>query len=616
MARSNDHDKLSIDKRDFDANRPLLHASIVDGDGDERVYQPPGARSRSRHSRPSTEDGLDGRSDGLLSDVVEEILERDRMRMKREVVRVSSFVWGVVSCLCAGSITTFSLYGPLLLSRLHYTQMRVNAVAITAEVAMYLPVSFFGYLCDRYTPSPLALLSAIFFGTGYLLAAFTYKSGPPPDAGGSGWPFWVMIVAFVGVGAGTSCLYLAAVTTCAKNFARSKYKGLMLAAPIAAFGLSGMWQSQVGAHFLYERLEDGSKGDVDVFKYFLFLSIVLIVVSLVGVFGLRIVDEEETIEEAYEELERSGILGESDFFRSRDETRSAYGTFPQDRASEGDEEQNITLSDEQREARRREKEREEEERQRKNWLLNYETRLFLKDHTMWWLAAGFFLVTGPGEAYINNLGTIIQTLTPPSYPLHSQPPAGLPSTHVSTNALTSTLARLLTGSLSDLFAAPASHQYLYSLENPNRQPVPRVDGLTLSRLTFLLPCALLLSFGFLLLASPLLLHHPGLFHLTTTLVGFGYGATFSLVPIIISVVWGVENFGTNWGIVAMTPAAGAAVWGLIYSAAYDAGSAPDGQCRGWKCYGFWAVGCTLSVWVAVIAWSIAWRSWRRRGVVV
>ncbi|KAJ9303021.1 hypothetical protein DTO271G3_395 [Paecilomyces variotii] len=615
MAHSNDHGKASIDKRDFDANRPLLHESIVDGDGDERVYRPPGSRSRSRHSRPSTEDGLDGRSDGLLSDVVEEIVERDRMRMKREVVRVSSFVWGVVSCLCAGSITTFSLYGPLLLSRLHYTQLRVNAVAITAELAMYLPVSFFGYLCDRYTPSPLALLSAIFFGTGYLLAAFTYKTGPPPDAGGSGWPFWVMIVAFVGVGAGTSCLYLAAVTTCAKNFARSRYKGLMLAAPIAAFGLSGMWQSQVGAHFLSERLQDGSKGDLDVFKYFLFLSIVLIAVSLVGVFGLRIVDEEETIEEAYEELERSGILGESDFFRSRDETQGAYGTFPQD-GGEGDEEQNITLSDEEREARRREKEREEEERQRKNWLLNYETRLFLKDHTMWWLAAGFFLVTGPGEAYINNLGTIIQTLTPPSYPLHSRPPAGLPSTHVSTNALTSTLARLLTGSLSDLFAAPASHQYLYSLENPNRQPVPRVDGLTLSRLTFLLPCALLLSFGFLLLASPLVLHHPGLFHLTTTLVGFGYGATFSLVPIIISVVWGVENFGTNWGIVAMTPAAGAAVWGLIYSAAYDAGSAPDGQCRGWKCYGFWAMGCTLSVWIAVIAWSIAWRSWRRRGVVV
>lgn len=97
MARSNDHGKPSIDKRDFDANRPLLHDSIVDGDGDERVYRPPGSRSRSRHSRPPTEDGLDGRSDGLLSDVVEEIVERDRMRMQREVVRVSSFVWGVVS---------------------------------------------------------------------------------------------------------------------------------------------------------------------------------------------------------------------------------------------------------------------------------------------------------------------------------------------------------------------------------------------------------------------------------------------------------------------------------------------------------------------------------------
>lgn len=500
---------------------------------------------------------------------------------------------------------------------------------------MYLPVPFFGYLCDRYTPSPLALLSALFFGPGYLLAAFVYKSGPPPDAGGSGCPFWVMILAFVGVGAGTSCLYLAAVSTCAKNFARSKYKGIMLAAPIAAFGLSGMWQSQVGAHFLSERLPDGSKGDVDVFKYFLFLAILLITVGCIGVFGLQIVGDEETIEEAYEELERSGILGESDFFRSREEVREAYGTFAQNGSGEEDEEQSITLSDEEREARRREKEREEEERRRKNWLLNYETRLFLKDHTMWWLAAGFFLVTGPGEAYINNvssymllfsiivprltyaqLGTIIQTLTPPSYPLHSQPPAGSPSTHVSTIALTSTVARLLTGSLSDLFAAPATHQYLYSLDNPNRLPIPRVNGLTLSRLIFLLPSALLLSFGFLLLASPLPLQYPQLFHISTTLVGFGYGATFSLIPIIISVVWGVENFGTNWGIVAMAPAAGASVWGLIYSRAYDAESSPDGQCHGWKCYGFWTVGCTISVWIAIIAWAIAWRSWRRRGVVV
>lgn len=140
-------------------------------------------------------------------------------------------------------------------------------------------------------------------------------------------------------------------------------------------------------------------------------------------------------------------------------------------------------------------------------------------------------------------------------------------------------------------------------------------------MTFLLPSAFLLALGYLLLCSPVPLHHPGLSHITTALIGLGYGSSFSLVPIIISVVWGVENFGTNWGIVAMVPAAGAAFWSVVYSRGYqnamDTGSAgPDGQCHGWRCFGFWAVGCTVSVMVAIVVWTVAWRVWRRRGVAV
>lgn len=266
---------------------------------------------------------------------------------------------------------------------------------------MYLPVPIFGYLCDRYNPRVISLMSGVFFGLGYLLAAFVYKNGPPPDAGGDGWPFWVMILAFAGVGAGTASMYLAGVTTCAKNFGKGKYKGIMLAFPIAAFGLSGMWQSQVGTNLLYERGPNGEKGDVDVFRYFLFLGILLLTVGIGGTIGLRIVGEDELIDEAVEELERSGILDESQFFRSREEVQQAYGTFGD--GQDGDTEDEVaalSLSDEEREA---EKQREEEERRKKNWLLNQETRLFLRDRTMWLLAAGFFLVTGPGEAYINNV---------------------------------------------------------------------------------------------------------------------------------------------------------------------------------------------------------------------
>lgn len=290
---------------------------------------------------------------------------------------------------------------------------------------MYLLVPVFGYLCDRYSPSPLSLFSGFLFGLGYLLAAFAYKSGPPQDAGGSGWPFWVMIVAFIAVGMGTSCMYLSAVATCAKNYGRGKHKGIMLAMPIAAFGLSGMWQSQLGTYVLYERNADGTRGDVDVFRYFLFLGVLLLVIGIIGTFALRIVDgdEEQYIDETVDELERSGLLEESDFFQPRHEVRAAveYGTFSSDANEEG----SMSISEQEREERRREKEHEEEERRKKNWLLNYETRAFLQDPTMWWLAAGFFLVTGPGESYINNVSffhredLLGQLLTEPARHDHS-----------------------------------------------------------------------------------------------------------------------------------------------------------------------------------------------------
>lgn len=264
---------------------------------------------------------------------------------------------------------------------------------------MYFPVPIFGYLCDRYTPAPVSLLSGLLFGAGYLLAALAYRSGPPHDAGGDGWSYAVMVLAFLGVGAGTASMYLSAVTTCAKNYGKSKYKGIMLAMPIAAFGLSGMWQSQIGRHLLYETLPDGRKGEVDIFKYFLFLAIMLFVVGIGGAFVLKVVDEEKIIDEAAEELERSGYLDENGFSRSREDVAAAsssYGTFNGSNDAEnalvGNGASHEPLLG--------------EEAEKKTRLLNRETRIFLKDPTMWWLAAGFFLVTGPGEAYINNVSVL------------------------------------------------------------------------------------------------------------------------------------------------------------------------------------------------------------------
>jgi hypothetical protein len=97
MSGSNGHTDQHIDKRDFDAHRPLLLASDQDASIEERV--PDSARSRpiSHYSRRSRDSGRGGSDDGLLSDVVEGIVERDRRKMQKEVVRMISFAWGVVT---------------------------------------------------------------------------------------------------------------------------------------------------------------------------------------------------------------------------------------------------------------------------------------------------------------------------------------------------------------------------------------------------------------------------------------------------------------------------------------------------------------------------------------
>ncbi|PBP25729.1 putative MFS monocarboxylic acid transporter [Diplocarpon rosae] len=535
-------------------------------------------------------------------------LSRRDQRRRQDLTRYAAFASAITSCLCAGSITAYSLYGHLFQERLRYTQLQVNIVVIAAELALYLPVPLFGYLCDRIGPAPLSFASAILFALGYLLAAFTYRSGAKDPYGYTaerGWPIWVMVTAFVIIGAATTLMYLSAVTTCAKNFGKGKHKGLALASPIAAFGLSGMWQSQVGSRILYEKRPDGSRGDVDVFRFFVFLAVTLLAVGLLGTFFLKIVDEEDLIDEAVEELERSGLLEESGFFRG---VSRAYGSLE-------------SASDETVDNRRAEdvKAQQEEEARKKTWLLNEETRRFLKDHTMWWLTAG------PGEAFITNLGTIIGTLYP-RYPEPYRVPTSA-ATHVSIVAVTSTIARILFGTLTDLLAPSTNVHHYASVSNSLASLPPRLSRFSISRVTFLLVSAIFLSVGQVVLASGLIQNHAERFWIASSLIGSGYGALFSLTPLIVSVIWGLENFGTNWGIVAMVPAAGATFWGVVYSHVYEMSAKPrsstqkeeDVMCYGKQCYAatFWAMA--VSVWIGCSLWIWAWKGpggWSKRGIAV
>ncbi|KAI5299952.1 hypothetical protein KEM56_002853 [Ascosphaera pollenicola] len=254
-----------------------------------------------REFYPSSNSPRDPSSEPLLNTVANTIFARSQARIRHDAIRLISFVWGVFTALCAGGITTFSLYSPFFLRDLHYSQYRVNLVAIVAEVAMYLLVPVFGILCDRYTPRPISIVAAALFGIGYVGAAVVYRSGSQVDSeGGVTWHqeealgFGWMLVAFTFIGMGTCAMYLTAVTTCAKNFGTGKHKGLMLALPISAFGVSGMWQAQLGSRVLTRPVPSvAGERELDPGRYFVFLGVLLSIVGVIGAFALRIVDENE-----------------------------------------------------------------------------------------------------------------------------------------------------------------------------------------------------------------------------------------------------------------------------------------------------------------------------------
>lgn len=395
------------------------------------------------------------------------------------------------------------------------------------------------------------------------------------------------MVAFLGVGSGTSTMVISSVATCAKNFSKSTHKGLAFALPITGFGLSGLWISQVGSRLFTEPGVAGEKAVVDVYRYFIFLSGLLFAVGLTGAVVMRVANEEELIDEAADGLERSGYLEDNPLLQSSmDDSSASYGTLARPQSS------GSSVHD-----------RGPDDAVRKALVLNTETRRFIGDPAMWLVTAGFFLVTGPGEAFINNLGTIISTLYPATS--FGIPHSNSAATNVSVVAISSTIARLLTGALSDLLAPVGPHE-------------PKPKSFTLSRVAFLLASALLSALSQLLLASTLVQHNPTVFPVVSALAGLGYGTVFTIAPIIVGVVWGAQNFGTNYGIMCVVPAGGAAVWSAVYSAVYQRGVAQEMEnlCFGYGCYGatFW--GMTVCSLVGAGLWAYAWRGWRRRGVVV
>lgn len=207
------------------------------------------------------------------------------------------------------------------------------------------------------------------------------------------------------------------------------------------------------------------------------------------------------------------------------------------------------------------------------------------------------------------MGALIQTLYPPQTALGSVNPVD-PATHVSIVALTSTAARISAGLLGDWLASDPS---------TSENGIPAPHKFNCPRMALLFLSALVMCSGQLFVALGFVQEHGERFWVVSSFIGAGYGAVFCLAPTIVSVVWGIENFGTNWGIIAMTPALGATVFGLIFAQGYDSHAGKGGFCWGQECYKNSFVVMVGSVLLALVGWAWCWRGiggWKSRGVAV
>ncbi|KAK9463030.1 major facilitator superfamily domain-containing protein [Lipomyces oligophaga] len=432
----------------------------------------------------------------------------------------------ILSCVCAGSIMVFALYAPQFQTHLGYTQVEVNVLSILGEAGMYLTTPLVGVAADTFGPGALTMASSIFFFIAYLLAAWTYSAGLPYPA---------MMVAFLFIGCGTACMYFAGITACAKTF--TTHRGLGLGLPITAYGLSSLWQSEVIAAFYTE-----ANGDVRVVAIFVSFAIFLAFVGIISTVSYRI---------AYIPAKNSPSLAKIDeddpLLVARLSTDSVY---PDVAIPELDESGTSPILD------------------------------FLKDPTAWILAAGLFTTTGPGEMFLNNMGSIIRSLDSP------RPSA---SFNVALLSFSSSATRIAAGLVSDRLA-------LWNI----------------SRMWVVLAFTAILAFGHWFVAlGGAAAHHGSVFWLVSMSLGSGYGAIFTLAPTLVSLVWGTERFGSNWGVLFLFPAIGSIVYELIYAAIYDHHVSSDRLCYGAKCYEttFVVTGmsCSLAFFLFILVWQIGWR---------
>jgi MFS family permease len=275
---------------------------------------------------------------------------------------------------------TVPLFGPQLADHLHYSLLELNIIATAGDYGVYLSGPLFGALVDKRGPRIGSLLAMGLLLGGYSLMSWTYSHGEGVYAS-----YMLMAVYFLMMGLGSSCAYMAALSTTTLNFPATM-RGLVLGVVIACFGLSAFGVSLLDAAFFA-----GGEEGPDTGGLLMWMGVLTGLANLVCVFGLQRVEPVDV---------QAPLLEDSEHYQSIQDEEIEEGSV---------------------------------------------VEVLFKNPNFWLVFVALVVIAGCGLMYINNVGSMASTLFPNS-PGDVQRARNL---HVATFSISSFSARLAFGMLSD-----------------------------------------------------------------------------------------------------------------------------------------------------------------------